>query len=135
MPLDPLRWDKAIEENFQTYSTWQKELVKEVEDIQKIYLDDGRSEEEFEEDFKLSKRLYRDMRLQEIRGKKHVSVGLIGDQNEEQSLCDDKYRIVWQNFFRDQDLIEEINKDVKRTRTELEFFKKPLQPQLLKGRS
>jgi len=32
----------------------------------------------------------------------------------------------WHNFFKDEDILDEIEKDVKRTRTELEFFSRPI---------
>ena len=32
----------------------------------------------------------------------------------------------WHTFFQDQDILDEIEKDVKRTRTELKFFSRPL---------
>jgi len=36
---------------------------------------------------------------------------------------------MWQTYFRDQDLLDEIQKDVRRTRTELNFFKIPTDPE------
>lgn len=33
---------------------------------------------------------------------------------------------MWYNLFRDQDMMEEIQKDVRRTRQEIGFFIKPL---------
>lgn len=31
----------------------------------------------------------------------------------------------WKNYFEDEEIHEEIEKDVKRTRTEIHFFSKP----------
>jgi hypothetical protein len=36
------------------------------------------------------------------------------------------YNSQWNKFFKDQDLWDEIEKDVKRTRTDLSFFYKAL---------
>jgi len=35
---------------------------------------------------------------------------------------------VWNTFFKDQEIWDEIEKDVKRTRTEMGFFKLALNP-------
>lgn len=37
-----------------------------------------------------------------------------------------EFRQYWDSFFKDKDLMEEIQKDVRRTRSNLNFFSKPL---------
>jgi hypothetical protein len=36
----------------------------------------------------------------------------------------------WHTYFQDEEILDEIEKDVKRTRTELEFFSRPINPAL-----
>mmetsp|Transcript_6830 Transcript_6830/g.11025 ORF Transcript_6830/g.11025 Transcript_6830/m.11025 type:complete len:185 (-) Transcript_6830:724-1278(-) len=134
LPLDPGQWDAALIKNFDTYELWKKELIIDLDKIRTIYAEDGLPEEVYKSDFNWAKKLYREMRIQEIRGKKKAHVGILDEKDgnlssDEQKISSTKFRIIWQNYFRDQDLIEDIQKDVKRTRTELNYFKKPTNPE------
>jgi len=46
-----------------------------------MYLAQGQSEKDFQQDYELAKKLYREMRIQEIRGKKKGMMGML-DESE-----------------------------------------------------
>jgi hypothetical protein len=89
--------------------------------VQSIYEKDG-DHETFEEEYKLAASIYKSHRIAEIRNPKMKKL----NQDEIFEKISKKYRTVWYNLFRDQDMMEEIQKDVRRTRQEIGFFIKPL---------
>lgn len=75
--------------------------------------------EEFKKDYQTARAEHRLMRLTKIRG----------DQIDKDKLAEipkKRFENEWNNFFADNDLWDEIWKDVRRTRTEIGFFKLPL---------
>lgn len=81
LPNKPDQWIPALEQNYQTYEDFKKELI--------------------------------------VKPK-------LKDEEEKKKIMDhplsNSANSVWNTFFKDQELWDEIEKDVKRTRRELNFF-------------
>jgi hypothetical protein len=92
-----------------------------VDHVRDLYTKDGFADW-FEDEYQLATQLYKAHRIAEIR---HPEMKKL-NQDEIFEKVQKKYRTVWYNLFRDNDMMEEIQKDVRRTRQELGFFIKPL---------
>jgi len=70
------------------------------------------------------------LRIDEIRNyKDKKAIHQMHYEKEIFEQIEEKYRPIWKTYFRDQEIWEEINKDVRRTRSETGYFEKPLIPQ------
>lgn len=85
--------------------------------MESLYTDN----EEFRKDYQTARAEHKLVRIAKIRGDKL-------DQEKLDALPKKRFQNEWNQFFDDNDLWDEIWKDVRRTRTEIGFFKLPLDP-------
>jgi len=74
----------------------------------------------FAQDFQIAKKETRENRIYSIRN--HGKALPYGQSTSQ--ISEGKF-MKWKNYFEDEEIHEEIEKDVKRTRTEIHFFAKP----------
>jgi len=94
---------------------WKNEFIKNTDLIKSTY---GEDKELYLKEKEIARSEYRRLRKEEIRNK--------GKSEPIESELGDEKKTMWQNHHRDQDIWDEIEKDVKRTRTEMEYFLTPL---------
>ena len=115
--FDNQKWREQIFQNIETYELWKQEFIKDARYMESLYTD----KEEFRNDYQTARAEHRLIRIAKIRGDKL-------DKEKLAALPKKKFENEWNNFFADNDLWDEIWKDVRRTRTEIGFFKLPLDP-------
>lgn len=102
---------------------WHGEFVVTTQTILTgIYQND---KELFDKDFKFAKQAFKQLRIDEIRNYKDKKK--LHELDNQQGMfheIDEKYHATWKKYFRDQDIYEEIEKDVRRTRSETKYFTK-----------
>ena len=103
--------------------TWYNEFVVTTKTIlEDVYQND---KELFDKDFKSAKAAFKQLRIDEIRNyKDKKKLHELDNQQDIFNDIDEKYRQIWKKYFRDQDIYEEIEKDVRRTRSETKYFTK-----------
>ena len=79
----------------------------------------------FAKDFQTAKKEHKEIRVYAIRNK-----GKQMKYSPAESQVTESMFMKWHTYFQDQDILDEIEKDVKRTRTELKFFSRPIDPKL-----
>jgi len=91
-------------------------------EISKLY---GDNQDLFKSDFENAKKEHREKRLYEIRnkGKKPFKYS-----PAESQISEGKF-MIWFTYFADEEILEEIEKDIKRTRSEMSFFCNALDPE------
>ena len=115
--FDNQKWREQIFQNIETYELWKQEFIKDARYMESLYTD----KDEFRNDYQTARAEHRATRIAKIRGDKL-------DKEKLAALPKKKFENEWNNFFADNDLWDEIWKDVRRTRTEIGFFKLPLDP-------
>ena len=121
LSLDTGEWEDQQKQNLETYELWKRELITNINQVRQLYEKDG-NQDSFDEEYKIASSIYKTHRIAEIRNPKMKKL----NQDEIFEKISKQYRTVWYNLFRDQDMMEEIQKDVRRTRQEIGFFIKPL---------
>lgn len=112
---DNAKWKDQIFQNIETYEVWKSEFIKDARFMESLYED----KEEFKKDYQTARVEHKLRRKYRIRGN-------AVDQEQLAELPPKRFQNEWDNFFADHDLWDEIWKDVRRTRTEIGFFKLPL---------
>ena len=113
--FDNNKWRDQIFQNIDTYELWKSEFIKDARYMEGLYED----KEEFKKDYQIARQEHKLWRKFKIRGDP-------ADKAKMEELPPKKFQNEWNNFFADHDLWDEIWKDVRRTRTEIGFFKLPL---------
>jgi hypothetical protein len=109
------KWKDQIFQNIETYELWKNEFIKDARYMESLYED----KEEFKKDYQTARAEHKLLRKYKIRGNPV-------DKEKMAELPAKKFQNEWNNFFADHDLWDEIWKDVRRTRTEIGFFRLPL---------
>lgn len=109
----------------QTYKLWYSEFVISSNNLMtNEYKGD---KDKFKIDFVVAKKAFKKLRIDEIRNYRDKKK--LNELNNEQEVffeIEEKYRTIWRKYFRDQDILDEIEKDVRRTRSETGYFQKAL---------
>lgn len=115
--FDNTKWNERLHQNIETYELWKSEFIKDARYIEGLYTD----KEEFKKDYETARAEHRLIRIAKIRGDK-LDTEKLAQFPKKQFVNE------WETFFADNELWDEIWKDVRRTRTEMGFFKLPLDP-------
>ena len=117
--LRPEEWEEKSKVSHETYTIWKNEFVITNDQISLDYEDQML----FARDFQTAKKEHREKRIYEIRNKGKPQIYT----PETSKISEGKY-MTWYTFFQDQEVLDEIEKDVKRTRTEMNFFCNAVDP-------
>ena len=141
LSAEPSKWPEELQRSVDGYEAWRRELVKDLAYMKQAYRSHHKFKEMadedimaiFEKDLGIAHKYHKYMRLKNIRNQRKAAptaAQIFEDEEFENNsnieAVDKELHLKWHEFFSDMDLFEEIQKDIRRTRSDLGFFIQPL---------